>query len=372
MGYTVFVHSHKFRRINGKIYSPGGLPNDVLTRYTNWYGKIKVIARIIDEKNVDKKFSEINNKNVEIINYLTTKQNDLNEIIKNAERIILRVPCNISNRVFKIAKNNNKVIISEVVGCAFDSLWNYSIIGKLIAPIAYIKTKQVVKGSDGVIYVTEKFLQKRYPTNKRNSFCSDVCIEPSNIVLEKRINKISSKKNNMIVIGTCGAIDVKYKGQKYVIKAIAKLRKKGYNNFFYEIAGGGKKDKLEALIKKYKLENNIRILGSIPHNKINDFYDKIDVYIQPSNTEGLCRALVEAMSRGCPCIASDAGGNPELINSRWIFRKKNSTDLMDKIEKLTSDDKIMIESSKTNFKKSNEFSENILDSRRNNFYNFYK
>ena len=38
-----------------------------------------------------------------------------------------------------------------------------------------------------------------------------------------------------------------------------------------------------------------------------------DVYLQPSLWDGMPNALLEAMAAGCGCIASDAGGIPEII-----------------------------------------------------------
>ena len=52
-----------------------------------------------------------------------------------------------------------------------------------------------------------------------------------------------------------------------------------------------------------------------------EFFDTLDIYVQPSKTEGLPRALVEAMSRGCLCMGSKAGGIPELLESNYVFNK---------------------------------------------------
>ena len=44
-----------------------------------------------------------------------------------------------------------------------------------------------------------------------------------------------------------------------------------------------------------------------------NWLDDLDLYLQPSYTEGMPRALLEAMSRGLPCCASAVGGIPDLL-----------------------------------------------------------
>ena len=46
---------------------------------------------------------------------------------------------------------------------------------------------------------------------------------------------------------------------------------------------------------------------------MDQFLDSIDLFVLASRTEGLPRAMVEAMARGCPAIGSAVGGIPELL-----------------------------------------------------------
>lgn len=63
----------------------------------------------------------------------------------------------------------------------------------------------------------------------------------------------------------------------------------------------------------------------MPHDKIFEWLDTIDIYIQPSYQEGLCRSVVEAMSRACPVICSDACGERELANEKFIFKRGDAS-----------------------------------------------
>ena len=68
----------------------------------------------------------------------------------------------------------------EVVGCPWDAYWNYSLKGKIVAPFATYMMKRRVKSAPFVLYVTNKFLQKRYPTKGKKINCSNVELAEEN------------------------------------------------------------------------------------------------------------------------------------------------------------------------------------------------
>ena len=48
-------------------------------------------------------------------------------------------------------------------------------------------------------------------------------------------------------------------------------------------------------------------------SKVSEWLRKIDIFVLPSLSEALSNALMEAMACGCAVIASNVGGNPELV-----------------------------------------------------------
>ncbi len=143
-----------------------------------------------------------------------------------------------------------------------------------------------------------------------------------------------------LVIGTIANF-YKTKGLEYLIKAAAEMTKarplsadKG--RAFVAIIGDGEERKnLEKLIKEYKLEDRIKLLGRIPDAR--KYLKAFDVFVLPSLKEGFPWAILEAMSAGVPIVATKVGAVPEIIEnnqSGFLVEPGNSQVLAKKITEL--------------------------------------
>ena len=228
-------------------------------------------------------------------------------------------------QTIKECRKKNKPYMIELVGCAWDSFWNHGISGKILAPYLFLRTKREVKNAPFVVYVTSEFLQRRYPTNGVNTNISNVKLHVQDSeVLKNRLRKIS-ERNRKIVLGTAANVDIRYKGQQYVIEALGILKKQGITNFEYQILGAGDQSYLKGVAKKNNVEDQVKFLGSYPHEKVFDWLkNELDIYVQASLQEGLPRSVIEAMSVGLPCIGSDVAGIPELLDKKWVFKRKGN------------------------------------------------
>lgn len=307
--------------------------------------------------------------------YFTKKreaEHIIEKAVQNSDILILR-NARCSTIALKYAKKYNKPYILENVGCSWDALWNHSFLGKLMAPQGFLRERKQCKNAPFVYYVTNEFLQKRYPTDGESIGCSNVVLANINEdTLKKRLERIQSMgERQEVIVGTAAALDVKYKGQQYVIKTIADLKTKGIN-IKYKLAGGNRKKStfLYDLAEKYGVLDNIEFCGSLSASEMETFYDSVDIYIQPSKQEGLPRSVIEAMSHGCPVLGSNVAGIPELIQEENIFKKGNVKDLELHIESLLQSNlqKIAAE----NFNKSKEYRQEVLEERRKAFYDKFK
>ena len=372
---TLLATDFRIYIINGQYYAKRKF-STIIKRYFNSFGKIDLICRT-EERNEGIKCENISSfiNSVLVINdikklLIGRYDKKIKELVRKSIFVIVRCPSFIALRTAIITKKISKKYIAEVMGCVFDALWNHGIVGKTIAPYMYYKMKYVIKNASYVIYVTNSFLQKRYPSKGKSISASNVDIITSNDeVLEKRLKKIEYfNKNDEINLMTTAAVDVAYKGQEYVIKALNILNSKGINAKYY-LAGGGNQKRLKSIAKKYKVMDDIIFLGEIDVDELNKYLDDADIYIQPSLQEGLPRAVIEAMNRGCPIIGAKTAGIPELVNNGFIVERKNSKDISEKIinyYNMNNEEKK--ELSIEYFKKSKEYDNKKLEKRRKDFF----
>ncbi len=129
---------------------------------------------------------------------------------------------------------------------------------------------------------------------------------------------------------------VAHKGVHYLIKAFLALEKskKIPKDFKLVIVGSNAntseyEDYLHQIARE---SNNILFLGQRSGKELLDIFSNAAIFVQPSESEGMSIALLEAMSWGLPSIVSDIRVNVEVLSGAGVFfRNKNVSDLQDKI-----------------------------------------
>lgn len=293
----------------------------------------------------------------------------IEQLVQACDLCVAHVPSFLGETVARIARKYHKPCLNVVVGCAWDAYWNYSRVGKLMAPFRYLSLRRVQAEAEFSIYVTNEFLQHRYPTKGQSVGCSNVNITTGDeSALWKRLERISNRQETLRM-ATLAAVDVPYKGQKYAIRAIAELRRRGID-IEYHLVGSGDDYFLRSLARRCGVADRVVFHGLMPHGQVLPFLDKMDLYIQPSKQEGLPRALIEAMSRGCLSLGSQTAGIPELLDKRYVFRKGNVGDIVRILSKV--DKNALKEQACCNFEMAKQYDRNVLDRRRCEFMELFK
>jgi sugar transferase (PEP-CTERM/EpsH1 system associated) len=119
-------------------------------------------------------------------------------------------------------------------------------------------------------------------------------------------------KNDSFIIGSVGRL-VAVKNYPSLIKAFAITHNKHPKTHLVIAGEGPERVDLESLITELNIADHVHLLGN--RDDVANIMNAIDIFVLPSFSEGLSNTLLEAMSCGTPVIASDVGGNPEIIKT---------------------------------------------------------
>ena len=177
-----------------------------------------------------------------------------------------------------------------------------SIIDKILMNILY-------KKADGFVFQTKE-QQDFFKQNIKEN--STIIYNPIKDEFTKDSNEKNIKKDKVII--SVGRLTAQ-KNQKILIDAFAKISQK-YQDYRLKIFGVGElEEELKKHIKILNLEDKIKLCGV--SDNIKNELQKSEIFVMPSDYEGMPNALIEAMAVGLPVIATDCpcGGPRELIKN---------------------------------------------------------
>jgi colanic acid/amylovoran biosynthesis glycosyltransferase len=140
---------------------------------------------------------------------------------------------------------------------------------------------------------------------------------------------------HLLAVGRLHAV----KDHAFLLRACVQLGQRGLE-FRCEIAGEGpERGHLERLILEYGLEEKILLLGHVPGDRQDSLYQRADVVVLTSRSEGIPLVLMEAMARGKIVVAPAITGIPELVvtgENGFLYEAGSVEDFVERILSLVS------------------------------------
>ena len=363
---VLFVHSARFLRTpNGDIFCNGQFPYSCWQRYLKHFSMLTVICRLSDCKKASAKWNLSSGPSVTFVGTPDDYGKPLMQLCNGQSLRIIRQQMNDCDAVIirqsalgwlaaQEAQYRGIPWAVEVVSDAWNAYWNYGVLlGKLYAPIAWWDSRYWISRADFAIYVTREYLQKRYPCKGLSYGVSNVEIHPVSVsVLERRIAQQRTKQLSppkILKIGMIGSLFNRYKGLHVALRALRRLMDQGALLQLH-VLGDGKLDIWRQEATQLGVMNLLHLDGSLPSGEpVMQWLDNMDFYIQPSLTEGLPRALIEAMSRGLPALGSMRGGIPELLPAECLHRPGDDKMLSRQLARMAHDSSWCISQTQRNF-----------------------
>jgi len=131
------------------------------------------------------------------------------------------------------------------------------------------------------------------------------------------------KPRNQVVFGAVGRMSPE-KNHENLIRAFSQIRRQ-YSNAFLRLLGSGPLEpQLRDLARELGIAEFIDFRG-FSHD-VAGFLEDLDVFVLPSDSEGLPLSLLEAIASGLPVVATSVGGVPRVVSntkSGWLSPPAN-------------------------------------------------
>lgn len=381
------IYDHDYYVNGDDVYSSGAFHADSWNRYLNHFDSLLVVAN--EKKGGDPKAGKLNRVNSDKVNFrflpkqsspgqlvkgLTGRNAELEEIVKNSDALAIRLFSELGYQAVGFARKHGVPYALEIVGCPWDAYWNHqNKSGKVMAVLSYYRMRKSVKNAPFVIYVTAEFLQRRYPTNGVSHNASNVMLaEVGEEVLKDRLNRMGRDTDKPLQLAMIAGLEVKAKAHDVTIAALGRV-KDMIPDFCLRLVGPGDPARVLSLAREAGIEDKVDVIGKLTSGMaIFDFLDNTDLYLHPSKQEGLPRAIIEAMSRACPVLASSTAGIPELVGADFLHKPGDDKRLSEQLMQVCGNKDLRMDMAKTNFSTAYEYSPSVLNEKRSKFWGAFR
>ena len=229
-------------------------------------------------------------------------------------------------------------------------------------------THFLIRRAIAVSYVSAH-LYETFPHRNPDRVCifSDVHLPPQLVTAPRPASDFDASPFRILTVGRLGP----EKGHAILLEAYARLKARVRHPMMLQIVGDGPcLADLKAQADRLRISSECEFSGRLEWGKpLFDCLDCAHVFVLPSFTEGMPRALIEAMARGLPAAGSRCGGITELLAESVLAEPGNAEALANVIEPLVGNQSRLAEHSKRNFETSLRFHPSNLKKERGRFWN---
>lgn len=372
----LILMERRFRRTpDGTIWTDGP---SFCQQYLGVFDRLEVLARVRDVNAPPDGWSRAGGEGIEfrtIPHYIGPKEylsrrSKVREAIDHAYRreaaVIMRLPSFLSPHLTKRLEANGHPYGVEVVGDPAD-VFAPGVIQHPLRPLLRwwmprLLRKQCARAS-AARYVTERALQRRYACPSHMTGASDVDLPVEAFRSRPELHRYGRH------VVTIASMEQPYKGIQHLLDAVARCVRMGLDLQLTIIGRGRLQAEFERQSESLGLRARVAFRGALPAGApVRAILDSADLFVLPSLTEGLPRAMVEAMARSVPCIGTAVGGIPELLAAENLVPPGDVASLAAKIGEVLGNPARMAKMSAENLVKASAFEVSALYGRRIAFY----
>lgn len=338
------------RTPDGAIWGPPAYGQALWTRYLDVFSAVLVAARVADVREPSAGCVTASRPQVEfwplppyaglsgLVQNVARLRGRLADAVGNVPAIIARAPSPLAYLVCRAAARAGRPFAVEIVGDPDQVFSPGAFRHPLRASIRRLATaaqRQIAREASAVLYVTRDVLQHRYPAGGDAYAASDVALD--DLAFSASAPR-EWRAPAPFVLVSVGGLDQPYKGTSVLLQAVSRLRRAGAPVALRVVGGGRLLDGLWREADALGVSADVQFLGQQDRAGVHDALDSAHLFVLPSLTEGLPRALLEAMARGLPAVATDVGGTPELLPRQCLVPPRDPQALGARVAEVMKDE----------------------------------
>lgn len=280
---------------------------------------------------------------------------------------IFRLPSTVGFAVLDEIKKRNIPYAVEVIFSPIDMVHNgRKIIERFLWRRIHKFQVNAIQGAVGVSYVTEFKLQNEYPAPKDAFLSHYSSIELLDSAFGSK--RLFPNPRQYVISHVADPISGERKGHRVVMELIRFLRDANVDVIAKFAGTGDAVPYLKNLAKKLDIEDAVFFVGHLNPSELITFLDEAHIMVFPSEAEGLPRVLIEAMSRGLPCLSTPVSGIPELLPESVLYDKNDIQGFAQAFIRIFTSPEYYETLSAQSYLKAQEFKKSVLDKRRREFF----
>lgn len=368
----------RFQRTpDGRVWTPSSYPYTFWRRYLDVFDAVTVLARVRDIPAPEPGWVRVDGDQVDVF-ALPHYQGPAGLALRalpivrrlraaplGSSALILRLPSPIA----ALVPLGRRPYALEVVGDPHDVFAPGAVDHPLRALFRWALARHLrdeCARAPAVAYVTRQALQARYPAAQAacTAVYSSVELPAEAFAAAPRAEAPQSGPVRLVAIG---ALDVPYKGVDILLDALAICRQSGLGFHLAYLGQGRLLPDLQA--QALRLALPVDFLGEVPSGEpVRAHLRAADLFVTATRTEGLPRAMLEAMALGLPCIGTRVGGIPELLGPADMVPPGDAAALAHKLKELAADPARLARMSARNLAAAADYRDDVLRAARNDFY----
>lgn len=368
---------------DGHFWNVGTSGHEFWTRYLDVFEEVLVLGRVRPAVQPPSSSVRADGPGVRIIplsyylgpwSYLRNRirlKKQINAAIAETNAVIIRGPSAIGSLAIRSMRLGSRPYGIEVVGDPEDVFAPggvKSVLRPLLRRLITQRLRRECLGACAVSYVTAGALQRKYPASPGAFVTSYSSIDLPDEAFVAHPRAYTDIKRP-VRLAFVGSLEQLYKGPDVLVDAVGLAVARGTDLELLMVGDGRHRPELVARADRLGLSQRVRFLGHVPPGEgVRAVFDAADVFVLPSRTEGLPRAMIEAMARGLPCIGTNVGGIPELIEPAECVPAGDPAPLADRIAGLVSDRKRLESLSARNLQAARRYGRTLLRESRVAFY----